>query len=74
MNKERDQIRIFRQEHLDYIEGLRDTPPLLGALSPSNRRIAERWIASLDAARGVDPYASRPSTASLLKEIEGRDK
>ncbi len=72
MTKDREKIRIFRQEYLDFIEGFRTDPPSTETLDENDRKSAERWIASLDAARGVDPFASRPSTAELLARAEER--
>lgn len=62
-------LRSFQQEFFDYREGLRETPPPLDALSAGDRRVAERWIASLKAARGIDPYATRPSLADLMARV-----
>lgn len=66
MSKEREPIKTFRQEYLDYVEGIRPTPPSLDSLSEGDRRIAVQWVDSLKAARGIDPHASRPSVAELL--------
>lgn len=74
MSRDQDAIRSFRQEYLDYVEGLRATPPRLDALSDSDRGTAERWVTSLHAARGIDPYASRPSVADLLSRAEAFDQ
>ena len=59
-------LSSFLQDYLDYVEGLRDGAPLLDVLTDADRRAAEKWIESLEAARGVNPYAERPSTAELL--------
>jgi hypothetical protein len=66
MSREHDAMRTFRQAYLDYVEGLRGTPPSFDAFSGPDRRAAERWVKSLHAARGMDPFASRPSIADLL--------
>lgn len=66
MTSERDELRRFRDEYLDYLEGRRRQEPSLDQLTPPNRRHARLWIESLNAARGIDPRASRPSTASIL--------
>lgn len=66
MNGERDDLSWFRDDYLDYLEGLRVDPPALEVLPESQRRIAETFIQSITAARGIDPYASRPSIEELL--------
>ena len=69
MSRDRDAMRSFRQEYLDYVEGLRTTPPSTHALSDADRRATERWVKSLNIARGIDPHASRPSVADLLSRV-----
>ena len=66
MNSERDDLSKFRDAFLDYLEGNRDGPPTLEDLPAAQRREAEAFIKSIMAARGVDPYASRPSIEQLL--------
>ena len=66
MPSERDDLRKFRDAFLDYLEGDRDEPPALEDLPGEQRRAAEAFIESITAARGVDPYASRPSSEELL--------
>ena len=56
----------FRDAFLDYLEGHRDKPPALDDLPGEQRPAAEAFIKSITAARGVDPYASRPSIEQLL--------
>ena len=51
---------------LDYLEGDRDAPPTPEDLPEDQRRAAKAFIDSITAARGVDPYASRPSIEQLL--------
>ncbi len=66
MNSEHDDLDKFRDDYLDYLENARDEPPALDGLTEEQRLIAESFIASIRAARGVDPYASRPSIEQLL--------
>ena len=66
MTGERDDLNGFREAYLDYLEGDRDDPPTLEGLTGEQRRAAEAFIESISAARGVDPYASRPSIEQLL--------
>ncbi len=66
MTSERDHLSKFRDAFLDYLEGDRDGPPTLKDLPAGQRRAAEAFIESIMAARGVDPYASRPSIEQLL--------
>lgn len=61
----REQLRVFRQEYFDYVEGIRDSAPSLDPLTEANRRRATTWIESLGVARGIDPYTSRPATDIL---------
>lgn len=70
MKKDREKLRAFRQEHLDYVEGIRDSPPLTDTLDDATRSAALRWIESLDAARGLRPRESRPSIAELFALAE----
>ena len=66
MTSERDPLSKFRDAYLDYLEGLRDEPPALQDLPYEQRPAAEAFIKSITSARGVDPYASRPSVEQLL--------
>ena len=66
MTSERDDLSEFIDAYLDYREGFREEPPALDDLTGEQRRAAEAFIASITAARGVDPYASRPSIEQLL--------
>ena len=66
MTDERDDLSKFRDAFLDYLEDDRDEPPALEDLPKEQRRAAEAFIESITAARGVDPYASRPSIEQLL--------
>ena len=61
-----DVLSRFRDAFLDYLEGNRDEPPVVEELPQEHRRAAEAFIRSITAARGVDPYASRPSIEQLL--------
>lgn len=62
-------LREFRAAYLDYVEGERSDKPSMDGLSRRDQRRASSWIASLDAARGVDPYAERPSTKELARRV-----
>ena len=66
MTSERDNLSKFRDAYLDFLEGSRDEPPVLEDLPEEQRRAAKAFIDSITAARGVDPYASRPSIEQLL--------
>ena len=66
MARDHDALNDFREEYLAYLEGNRAAPPALEDLPNEERRIAETFIDSITAARGVDPYASRPSIEQLL--------
>ena len=66
MNSEHDDLSKFLDVYLDYLENARDEPPALEDLPEEQRLAAESFIKSIGAARGVDPYASRPSIEKLL--------
>ena len=66
MNSDHNDLSKFRDAYLDYLEGDRDEPPVLEDLPEEQRRAAKAFIDSIAAARGVDPYASRPSIEQLL--------
>ena len=66
MARDHDALNDFREGYLSYLEGDRAEPPALQGLSDEQRRIAEAFVDSITAARGVDPYASRPSIEQLL--------
>ena len=61
-----DVLGRFRDAFLDYLEGNRDEPPAVEELPQKQRGTAEAFIRSIIAARGIDPYASRPSIEQLL--------
>lgn len=67
MTTEHDALRTFQEAYLDYLEGERDTPPPLDGLAGEQRRAAEAFVETIRAARGIDPYASRPPLEELLK-------
>ena len=67
MTTEHDELRMFQEAYLDYLEGDRDGPPTLKNLGGAERRIAEAFIDAIRAARGIDAYASRPSIEQLLE-------
>ena len=66
MTPQQDYLSSFREAYLDYLEGDRDTPPAVDELPTEHRRAAQAFIQSITAARGIDPYASRPSIERLL--------
>ena len=66
MTSERAPLSKFRDAFLDYLEGHRNEPPALEDLPYEQRPAAEAFVKSITAARGVDPYASRPSVEQLL--------
>ena len=66
MTIEHDDLHRFKDAYLDYLEGDRDEPPALEDLPREKRGAAGAFIESITAARGVDPYASRPSIEQLL--------
>ena len=66
MTRAHDNLDEFRMAYLDYLEGDRDEPPAVDGLPDEDRRAAAAFIVSITAARGVDPYASRPSIEQLL--------
>ena len=67
MTSEHDDLRRFKDAYLDYLEGDSDEPPVPEGLPVEQRWAAEAFIESITAARGVDPYASRPSIEQLLE-------
>ena len=71
MNSNAEILDHFRDEYLSYLEGDRDEPPALDDLPDAVRRTAEAFVESITAARGVDPYASRPSIEQLLAAHSG---
>lgn len=67
MTTEHDELRMFQEAYLDYLEGDRYGPPTLENLGGEERRKAEAFIEAIRAARGIDAYASRPSIEQLLE-------
>jgi len=72
MATDKESIRNFREAYLGYLDGERDAPPSMEGLSDSARRTVEIWLKSLQDARGIDPFASRPSAADLHARIKSR--
>jgi hypothetical protein len=72
MATDKESIRNFREAYLGYLDGERDAPPSMEGLSDSARRTVELWLKSLQDARGIDPFASRPSAADLHARIDSR--
>jgi hypothetical protein len=68
-----DPVDQFLDAYFDYLEGVGEEPSL-DHLNPEQRAEAEQLIASLDAARGINPEASRPSVADLLARANARQQ
>lgn len=67
MTTNHEELRAFQEAYMDYVEGDRDAPPSLDDLAGEQRRAAEAFIETVKAARGIDPYASRPPLEQLLE-------
>ena len=65
MTKREDRVDAVIQAFLDHLEGAAERPNL-DQLTDEERREAEALMASLEAAQGIDPSASRPSIERLL--------
>ena len=61
-----DPVDAVMLAFLDYLEGTMSGRPTLDHLTEDDRRRAEELMASLEAGRGIDPHASRPSVETLL--------
>ena len=57
----------FIDRYLDYLEGETTEPPTFDGLSDIQRRGAEAWVGSITTARGIDPYAQKPSIERLME-------
>lgn len=71
MTTESDALKAFQEAYLEYLEGSKKMPSL-DELSEPERRAARRWIKALAMTRGINPYASRPSTSELFARLEAR--
>jgi hypothetical protein len=60
-----DRVDAVVEAFIDHLEGLGEAPAL-DDLDVEERARAEALIGSLEAGRGIDPYASRPSLEQLL--------
>jgi hypothetical protein len=60
-----DRVDAVVEAFLDHLEGLSEAPAL-DDLGADERARAEALMRSLEAGRGIDPYASRPSLEQLL--------
>ena len=69
MNLHDDALSKFREEHLDYLEGLSADAPSLSGLDATERKAAEACIAFSRDAAGIDPYAPPPPINHLLERI-----
>jgi hypothetical protein len=65
MTKHDDHVVAVIQAFLDHLEGIAERPTL-DHLTDEERRDAEALMESLEAGRGIDPHASRPSIERLL--------
>jgi hypothetical protein len=65
MTESDDRVDAVVEAFMDHLEGVGEAPAL-DALDAGERARAEALISSLEAGRGIDPYASRPSLEQLL--------
>ena len=65
MSERQDRVDAVIEAFLDHLEGTGERPSL-DHLTDGERQEAEALMKSLEAARGIDPYASRPSIELLL--------
>jgi hypothetical protein len=65
MTESDDRVDAVVEAFMDHLEGLGEAPAL-DDLDADERARAEMLISSLEAGRGMDPYASRPSLEQLL--------
>ena len=66
MNNEFDDFERFLDAYLDHLENDQFDAPSLEGMTSKQRRAAEAFVKSITAARGINPYASRPSLEQLL--------
>jgi hypothetical protein len=71
MTESQDPVDELLDAYFDYLEGVGEEPSL-DHLTTEQRAEAERLIASLKAAQGIDPEASRPSLAALMARAGAR--
>ena len=62
-------VEAVVQRFLDHLEGDADQPPGLEGLDEDQRRLAERLMASMRTARGMDPKAQPPPLERLLADL-----
>lgn len=65
MTESDDRVDAVVEAFMDHLDGLGEAP-VLDDLDADERSRAEALIGSLEAGRGIDPYASRPSLERLL--------
>jgi hypothetical protein len=65
MTESDDRVDAVVEAFMEHLEGLSEAPAL-DDLDADERARAEALIGSLEAGRGIDPYASRPSLEHLL--------
>jgi hypothetical protein len=73
MTESQDPVDELLDAYFDYLEGVGEVPSL-DHLTTEQRAEAERLIASLKAAQGIDPEASRPSLAALMARAGAREE
>lgn len=71
MTQPPDPVSELLDAYFDYLEGMGEEPSL-DRLNDEQRAEAEQLIASLKAAQGIDPDASRPSVAALVAHAAAR--
>ena len=69
MNSQDQQLDRFRDEYLEYTDGLREDPPSIIDLGEDLQPRAMAFIKSIQTCRGVDPRAPRPTIEELLDKI-----
>ncbi len=72
MTEPQDPVDELLDAYFDYLEGVGEEPSL-DHMTSEQRAEAEQLIASLKAAHGIDPEASRPSLAALMARASARE-
>lgn len=65
-------LRAFRLAYIEHLDALQETSELYSALEPEQRLMADRWLMSLQDARGIDPYAKVPTVEEVMARIRGK--
>ena len=66
-------LEEWREMFLDHTEGLRKEPPGIDLLNEDDRDAAVAWVASYEAAKGVNPYAQRGGMGGQLRGRQGSE-